>query len=190
MSDIGSVTDQGFPPALSARGLTVNALFAALLAASGVLMVPIGTVPLTLQVLIVVLIALIVPPSWAAVSVGTYLIAGGIGMPIFSGLRGGLGVLLGPTGGYLFGFLLGAVSGAFVRRLLAPRVSRLVADSAAAATVIVVVYLVGWLQLSLVTGMGLLGAFAAGVMPFIAPDAAKAVVAVLVAPLVRSAARL
>jgi biotin transport system substrate-specific component len=173
-----------------ARRITTTGLLAALLAASVLLTIPIGTVPVTLQVLVVVLIALTVPPSWAALAVGTYLLAGAIGLPVFSGYHGGIGVLFGPTGGYLFGFLGGAAAGAWVRtRLGRTGAPGLAADVMAALVVIVVTYACGWLQLALVTGMGPVPALVAGVAPFLVPDAVKAAVAVGLAPFVRRAAR-
>lgn len=173
----------------SARRVTTAALLAALLAASVLITVPIGMVPLTLQVFVVVLIALVVPPGWAALAVGTYLLAGAVGLPVFSGYRGGLGVLLGPTGGYLLGFLVGAVAGARVRERLATRTAAtLTADIPATLVVIAAVYALGWLQLALVTGMGVVPALLAGVVPFLVPDAIKAAVAVAAAPVVRRAA--
>jgi biotin transport system substrate-specific component len=174
----------------SARRITTAALLAALLASSVLVTIPLGTVPVTLQVFVVVLVALLVSPAWAALAVGTYLLAGAVGLPVFSGYHGGIGVLLGPTGGYLFGFLLGAAAGAWVRERLARGHARLLADAAAAVTVIAGVYALGWLQLALVTGMGTVPALLAGVVPFLVPDAIKAAVAVAIAPQVRRAARL
>lgn len=181
-----------FGSALSARGLSVNALFAALLAASAILALPVPglAVPVTLQLVVVVLIALIVPPAWAAASVGTYLLAGAVGLPVFARLHGGIAVLVGPTGGYLLGFLLGTVAGAWVLRSLRGRASATVADVAAAVTVIACVYLVGWLQLMLVSGTGPAAALLGGVAPFVVPDGIKAAAAVAVAPMVRRASRL
>lgn len=173
-----------------ARRTTTSALLAALLAASVLVSVPVGAVPLTLQVFIVVLIALVVTPTLAALSVGTYLLVGAIGFPVFSGYRGGLGVLVGPTGGYLVGFLLAAVVGAWVReRLGLAGVGAVLRDVAAAVLVIVIVYTLGWVQLALATGMGLVPALSVGVAPFLIPDAIKAAAAVLLAPLVRRAAQ-
>jgi biotin transport system substrate-specific component len=173
-----------------ARRTTTAALLAALLAASVLVTIPIGTVPLTLQVFVVVLIALLVSPGWAALAVGAYLVLGAIGLPVFSGFRGGLAVVLGPTGGYLIGFLAGAVAGAWVRERARRRgSSRLAADAMAAATVVLVVYLFGWAQLAVVTRMGAFAASLAGVVPFIVPDALKAAAAVAVIPMVRRAAR-
>ena len=172
----------------SARRVTTTALLAALLAASAVIAIPLGSVPMTLQVLIVVLIALVVPPRWAALAVGTYLLVGAVGLPVFSGMRGGLAVLTGPTGGYLFGFLVAAPIGAWVRGRLARRVdSPMVADALAGALTVEIVYVLGWLQLMLVTGMDPTGALLVGVVPFLVPDALKAAAAIAMAPAVRRA---
>lgn len=173
----------------AARRVTTTALLAALLAASAAVSLPTGSVPVTLQVLVVVLIALVVPRNWAALAVATYLLVGVVGFPVFSGLRGGLGVLTGPTGGYLIGFLVAAPAGAWVRSLLGrgPASGR-GADGVAALVVVIVVYLFGWLQLMTVTGAGPAAALAAGVTPFLIPDVVKAAVAVLLAPAVRRAA--
>lgn len=172
----------------AARRVTTTALLAALLAASAAVSLPIGSVPVTLQVLVVVLIALVVPRNWAVLAVATYLLVGAIGLPVFSGMRGGLAVLTGPTGGYLAGFLVAAPAGAWVRALLARGpVPGTVADCLAALVVVVAVYALGWLQLMAVTGMDPIAALAAGVAPFLLPDGIKAAVAVLVAPAVRRA---
>jgi biotin transport system substrate-specific component len=177
------------PVRSAARDLTTSALFAALLAASAIVAVPAGAVPFTLQTLVLMLVALTQRPVGAALTVGVYLVAGLVGLPVFSGMRGGLGVLLGPTGGYLLGFLAGAVAGAWVRERLAPTLrSRVGVDAIAAAVVIVIVYAFGWAQLAFVTSMGTLPAFVAGVAPFLVPDALKAAGAVALAPLVRKAA--
>jgi biotin transport system substrate-specific component len=174
---------------VDARRVTTTALFAALLAASAAIAIPFGSVPVTMQVMVVVLIALVLSRRWAVFAVTVYLLAGALGLPVFSGMRGGLGVLLGPTGGYLFGFLLAAPAGAWVRATLRRgAISVTVADSVAAGAVILVVYSLGWLQLMLVTGMGSGAALAAGVAPFLIPDGLKAAAAVIMAPAVRRAA--
>jgi biotin transport system substrate-specific component len=170
------------------RELVTAALVAALLMAVSGLALPIGVVPVTLQVFVVVLAALLLKPRWAAVSLGVYLIAGAVGLPVFSGMKGGLGVLVGPTGGYLWGFLAGAVAGSLVR-LGIERAGHagLVADALAAAAVVACVYAAGGLQLSAVAHLAPAVAFAAGVLPFVAIDCAKAAAAVAVAAGVRRA---
>lgn len=170
------------------RDITTAGLLAALLSASVLLTVRIGTVPFTLQVFVVVLIALVLEPVPAALSVGAYLALGAAGLPVFSGLTGGLGVLAGPTGGYLLGFLVGAAAGSALR----DAVERsgwpgLPADAAGAAAVVVVTYLAGAAQLAAVTGMDAGAVLATGVAPFVVMDAAKAAAAVGMAAAIRRA---
>lgn len=169
------------------RELVTIALFTALLAAVAPIVVPLGPVPFTLQVFVVALAALLLRPSAAAVCVGLYLALGAFGAPVFSGALGGIGVVLGPTGGYLGGFLVGAVAGGFTRRGLAGRISPSGADVAAVIVCIASVYALGWFQLMVVARMNAFSAFAAGVAPFALLDLAKAVVAVGVAGAVRRA---
>jgi len=169
------------------RELVTAALLAALLAASALVTIPIGAVPLTLQVFVVVLAALLLRPVSAATAVGVYLLLGGAGLPVFSGMQGGLGVVFGPTGGYLVGFLVGAAAGSFVRTRLAKHVRPLTADIACAVVCIGVIYGFGWFQLHTVTGLGWQASFLAGVAPFVLIDAAKAAVAVGVAGALRRA---
>lgn len=168
------------------RDLVVASLLAALLAASVLVTIPLGAVPLTLQVFVVVLAALLLEPRWAAASVGAYLVMGALGIPVFSGMQGGLGVLFGPTGGYLAGFLVGAGLGSLLRTRLAAR-GAIVGDIAGAVGCVAAIYLLGWVQLAFVTGMGWAPAFVAGVVPFVAIDAAKAAVAIGVARALRRA---
>jgi biotin transport system substrate-specific component len=159
----------------------------ALIAASAWIAIPVGAVPVTFQVFFVVLAALLLPPAWAAASMGAYLALGAIGLPVFSGGQGGLGVLAGPTGGYLFGFLAGAFLGSLVRRPLAGRAPAVAADAVAAVTVVAVVYVFGVAQLAVVANLSTLQAVAAGVVPFIGADALKAAAAVAAASAIRRA---
>jgi biotin transport system substrate-specific component len=174
--------------AVDPRAITTAGLLAALMCASALLTLRLGPVPFTLQMFVVVLAGLLLAPATAALAMGAYLAAGAAGLPVFSGLTGGLGVLLGPTGGYLWGFLAGAVAGAWVRtRIEGSGARRLSGDVVAAAVVLATTYAFGALQLALVAHLGAASTFAAGVAPFILPDAAKAAVAIGVATAVRRA---
>jgi len=166
-----------------ASDVVTPALFVALLAGSAMVAIPVGSVPFTLQVMVVVAVALLLEPRQAIMALGVYLLAGAIGLPVFSGMRGGIGVLAGPTGGYLLGFVVGAPLGAYVRMHFAGRAG----DWIAAAVVVCVTYTAGWMQLALVTGMSGGEAFAVGVAPFVLPDVAKAIAAVAVVRAVRRA---
>lgn len=162
-------------------------LAAALMAISAWIVVPLQPVPLTLQLLVVALVALFLPPRWAGAGVGVYLLLGAIGVPVFSQGRAGVGVLLGPTGGYLIGFAVGALLGAAVRAALSSRVSGLSADALGVATVLLTVHALGFLQLMVVAGLTPTETFLAGVVPFVALDMLKGVAAVALAGALRRA---
>jgi biotin transport system substrate-specific component len=100
------------------RNLVLAALFAALLAISGQLAIPIGPVPITLQTLIVMLAGAVLGSRWGATSVFIWILLAAIGAPVLTGGKGGVGALFGPTGGYIFGFLLAAfIIGWVIERL-------------------------------------------------------------------------
>ncbi len=181
-----------------ARMVAVVALFAAMLSVSAWIAVPFGPVPFTLQTLVLFLAALLLRPRTAAVAVVVYLLIGIVGVPVFSGMRGGLGVIVGPTGGFLLGFLAGAPLGATVRRLPRTLVARrgrrgerrggvVAGDAGAVCSVMIAVYALGWAQLMLVAGLTPAEAALAGVAPFVAVDLAKGVAAVVLASSLRRA---
>ena len=90
--------------------LTKTSLCVALLCVSAFIVIPIPFTPImiTAQTLVVTLIALLLKPSQSAAAVGVYLLLGICGIPVFSGGTAGIGQLLGPTGGFLWGFLAAA----------------------------------------------------------------------------------
>lgn len=91
---------------LSVRDMAFIALFAALTAVcSGLTIALPGTVPFTMQTFAVFAAVAMLGGLRATLCVLVYLLLGAIGLPVFSGFQGGLGVLLGKTGGYLVGFL-------------------------------------------------------------------------------------
>ncbi len=80
------------------------ALFAVLIAICSWITIPFA-VPFTLQTFAVFSALLLLGGKWGTVSVAIYILLGVIGLPVFSGFSGGVGQLLGPTGGYIVGFL-------------------------------------------------------------------------------------
>jgi len=155
--------------------------FAILLALSAKLRFPVpGTpVPATLQTLVVILSGALLGPWGGAFTVLTYLAAGIAGAPVFA-MGGGVAYLMGPTGGYLIGFL----PAAWIAGFLAARAKGLWNLWGAFAVASVVIHLFGWAQLSALGGPE--KALQIGVIPFIAGDLLKALVA---ASLVRSMTR-
>ena len=84
-------------------------LFAALTAICAWLSLPVGDVAFTLQSFSVFLGVFTLGGRWGSAAFLVYLTMGAAGLPVFSGFRGGIGTLLGTTGGYIWGFLLGCL---------------------------------------------------------------------------------
>ncbi len=82
---------------------------AALICICAWLSVPFGDIALTLQGFGIFLSLLLLGGGKGSAACGVYLLLGAVGLPVFSGFRGGLGILIGPTGGYLWGYLLGCL---------------------------------------------------------------------------------
>ena len=91
------------------RKMTRCAMLAALLAVSAWISVPVGDQAISLQTFAVFLTLGLLGGRLGTVTVLVYLLLGGAGLPVFTGFRGGVGMLLGPTGGYLWGFLVSSL---------------------------------------------------------------------------------
>lgn len=87
------------------RKMTQCSFFAALMAVCAWIGVPLGDTVFTLQTLAVFLTLGLLGGKWGTAAIVCYLLLGAVGVPVFSGFRGGIGALAGPTGGFLWGFL-------------------------------------------------------------------------------------
>ena len=140
-------------------------------------------VPITGQTLGAVLAGVVLGTGWGGLSQLLYVSLGAAGVPWFSGARGGMAIVAGPTGGYLFGFILAALFLGYVtdRYPGAVRFRSLLGLMCVASFVLI--YVPGLLQLSIwmrMTGGAwpdLPRLLTAGAAPFLAGDAVKIVVA-------------
>ena len=168
---------------ISARDLAQIAVFAALIAALGLpgaLYLGGTAVPITFQTLGVMLAGAILGARKGALSVLLLLALVAAGLPLLSGGRGGLAVFVGPSAGYLVGWVLGAFVVGWLTARLLPRYRVLPALAATAFGGIVVVYLVGVPVFAAITATPL-GVAIAGSAIFLPGDLLKVVVTVLVA---------
>jgi biotin transport system substrate-specific component len=110
-------------PDVTVRYVTIAVLLAALTAVLAQVSIPLpGGIPFSLQPFPVFFAGLILGPVWGGFSLSLYLLAGLAGAPVFSNGGAGVGYLLGPTGGFLVGFLAAAVLiGALVHRGATPK---------------------------------------------------------------------
>jgi len=172
----------------STQNTVLVALFAALIAALGLvptITVGIIPVPLTLQTLGVMLAGALLGPVRGMLAVVVLEVLVLAGLPLLAGGRGGLGVLLGPTGGYLAGWIPAALVIGLLVKHWAIRRPGTAARFAAVLTATVVggigvIYAVGIPWTAVVTGLPL-STSALGALVFIPGDLLKAVVATLVA---------
>lgn len=144
--------------------MTLASLLAALMAVCAWLSIPVSDISITMQTFGVSLALLLLGGSWGSVSIGIYLLLGAVGLPVFSGFRGGIGMLLGVSGGFLWGFLL---SGLTYRAL--ERWGRL----PALIFSLPVCYLCGCLWFGIYAGGGLGFIIARCVLPYLIPDFLK-----------------
>ena len=92
------------------RKMVLSSLFASLCAVCSWIAVPLPPVYITLQTLALMLTLGTLGGKWGTVSIALYLLLGVVGLPVFAGFRGGAGALLDATGGFLWGFLLAALT--------------------------------------------------------------------------------
>src|SRR5215211_4890498 len=116
---------------------------------------PFSPVPFTLQVLAVILSGLLLGPRYGALSQAIYLLIGAIGVPVFAGFSGGLGIVLGPTGGYLLSYpAAAAVAGLATRAATsASRRRGLWASFQWGCAGLIIIYAIGSTWLAMVTDL-------------------------------------
>jgi len=162
-------------PSTSLRMMVYASLLAALIAAGAYLALPIGPVPIVLQNFFVFLSGLLLGPRWGAASVGVYLMAGALGLPVFAGGIGGIGRFAGPTGGYLLGYLPAVYVIGWISKKSKGRGAL---DVLAMVCGSIVIYGCGVSWLKILSGMTLAKTLAVGMYPFILGDGLKIAAAV------------
>jgi len=164
------------------RWMVLASLMAALTAVGAYIHVPIGPVPIVLSTLFVLLSGLLLGSRWGLASMGLYLLVGAIGIPVFAGGKGGFAHFFGPTGGYLFGYVLAA----WIAGLISER-SRglLILDIFAVLVGSTAIYGLGVPWLKMMTQMSWAKTLVIGMVPFLIGDAVKASVAIILARAIR-----
>lgn len=168
---------------LKLRMMIVTALFAAIISilAQVAIPMPLG-VPITGQTLAIGLAATILGSRYGTLSVLLYLIIGAIGVPVFAQLSGGLGILLGPTGGFLIGFIPATfIMGYYLEK------TKFTFGHAVFANIIgmFITLFIGTAWLKFVAEISWIAAFAGGFTPFIIGGLIKVFIAASVGIIVR-----
>ena len=166
---------------MKTKNLTQIALFIAIITVCSYIAIPM-TVSFTLQTFAIFLACFLIGWKNATIAVSIYILLGAIGVPVFSGFKSGFGALLGPTGGYIIGFLAQClVYGIIVAILKNNPTTKIIASILGLITL----YIFGtlWFYFGYTAGgtESLISVLLKCVIPFILPDLAKLAIAYIVA---------
>ncbi len=167
---------------MKTKDLVYVSVLAAILCVFSPWAIPIGPVPVSLATFAVYFAAASTGWKRGTAAVTLFLLIGGLGLPVFSGFQGGLHKLIGPTGGYLIGY----IPCAFLTGFIADRLEKhrwayplgMIAGTA-------VLYLMGTAWFVYISGNGWLASLSICVIPFLLGDAIKIIVATAAAAAVR-----
>lgn len=160
--------------------MAVTGMMAALVAVVAPFAIPVGAVPLSLCSWMVCLAGYVLGARRAVAAVAVYVLLGAVGMPVFSGFSGGLGKLLGPTGGYILGYLPLALCAGW-----AAKCQNRWLQLAGMAFGTAILYALGTAWYCVQAGVTVQSALALCVLPFLPGDCLKLAAALAVGPVLR-----
>jgi biotin transport system substrate-specific component len=155
------------------------ALMAALTAVGAYIIIPIGPVPITLQTFFVLLSGRLLGKKYGVLAQITYLLLGAFGLPIFSGGQGGLGIIAGPTGGFLISF----AAAAWIAANCSGNNKK---DFFILTAAVLSTYVIGSIYFSLITGTGIIATLNIAVIPFIPGGLLKIILVLTLAPIIEN----
>ncbi len=189
MSESSSKTNKSTRNRAFIYDLVLISVSAALITICSWISIPLGPVPFTLQTLGILAVMLTIGGRRGTIAILVYLALGAVGVPVFAGFKGGIMSFIGPTGGFLIGFVFGALvywllEKLFLKKLMTTPVKTWIFGMLGFVVFEVVMYIVGVIWFMTVyaaqTGpVGLATVMSWCVIPFIIPDIVKMVVAVL-----------
>lgn len=159
---------------LKVRDMTFIALFAALMCVVSPFSLPIGPVPISLATLVVYIVAAFLDYKRAPIVVLVYILIGICGLPVFSSFTGGIGKIIGPTGGYIIGYIFLAIIESCLITFFKKK--KWVYPLAMIAGT-VVLYLFGTIWFMVVAEYTFVKAMMVCVIPFLPGDALKIIIA-------------
>lgn len=178
---------------MATKRIVFTALFAALTAVCGFISIPVpGTpLPIVLQNMMVVLDGMLLGPLWGAAAVALFVLSGLIGLPVFSGGTAGIARIMGPTGGFIIGYIVSALAaGLIARRPVMGKKAPMVRLALSALCGFAVMYIPGVLHFMKVMDKTFSETMALCVLPYLPGDAIKLVLSVVIAiPLRKSVAQ-
>lgn len=182
MSSISTTSNTPSKPGFTTRQLAVIGVMTAVTSILAPLSLPIGPVPISLTNLAIYFALYVLGVKFGCISYLVYLLIGFIGVPVFSGFTSGPGKLLGPTGGYLIGFIpMAVIAGILIDKFISNRIICLLGMIGGT----IVAYAFGTAWLAYQAHLDWKAALMAGVIPFIPGDLAKMILAMIAGPQIR-----
>lgn len=169
---------------ITIKDICTTAIFTAITAIMAQIAIPLpfSPVPITMQTFAIFMSAIILGSRLGFMSQIIYVLLGAIGVPVFANFGGGLGKILGPTGGFIFSFPIVA----YIIGRISDKKMNMAANIAIMAVGLFVCYAMGVAQLSVTTGMGMQKAIAVGALPYIPLDIVKVAMAYVLGTTVRN----
>ncbi|TXL66845.1 biotin transporter BioY [Cerasibacillus terrae] len=165
------------------RMLILTALCTAIICILAQITIPLPLVPITGQTLAIGIVATILGSKYGTLASLLYLILGAVGIPVFSGFSGGLGVIVGPTGGFIFGFIPTAfIIGYYLEKTSFTVINAIIANIIG----MLVTLTIGTVYLKIVANLTWTAAFLGGFAPFIIVGVVKGVLAAWLGIVVRN----
>lgn len=163
--------------------MMIIALFAAIIGILAQVTIPLPLIPITGQTLAVGLAATILGARHGTIATLLYIAMGAIGIPVFSQMSGGLGVIFGPTGGFIIGFIPTAyIIGIYIEKTAPTVIQACIANLIGMC----VTLLFGALWLKFTANLSWTAALMTGVVPFLAVGIIKAILAGWIGIIVRN----
>lgn len=178
MSDVNRAGFTGTQSLRHLHCLVWTGLLAALISVGAYVHFPLGPVPISLQVCFVLLSGFVLGPFWGFAAVALYVLAGMAGLPVFSGGTSGIGHVLGPTGGYLLGFLLAPLITGVGRLLVRKKVLPWGLGVLLGVLGYLPIYGLGLAWLKTVLAIPWAKAFWVGLLPFLPSDVLQVIISV------------
>ena len=153
--------------------MVFTALFAALICVAAPFSIQVGPIPITLATFAIYLTGAILGGKRGMVATFVYIMLGAVGLPVFSGFRGGFGVLFGMTGGYIIGYIpLVLITGIFAE-MNTRKINRAVVTVIGMILATAALYTFGTIWYMIVSGSDLVTSLTVCALPFIPGDAIK-----------------
>lgn len=158
---------------MKTKKIVYSALFASLIAIMALVAIPVHPIPMNMALLAILLAGGMLGKKYGTLSVVVYILLGVAGLPVFAGFQGGLSSLMGPTGGFIVGYIVVA----YITGAVYEKTSKIKYTIPFITISVILCYIMGTMWYCFVMNVDFITALSVCVLPFIAGDILKIVLA-------------